>query len=156
MDPLCYGQRCNKKANKDVLRDKVELLKKSLSATTDETCGESSTLKYRKGTTVYKQVINKVRRRFLNSDEDCYDLNTFRHLSRDVVKNKTVSNRLRRQLFYTDDSSTDDVSVGIDRRGVKRSLKDTEQRTDVKYIKIDRQSTLADYVKSSGNYLLSL
>ena len=77
-------------------------------------------------------------------------------MSRDVVKNKTVSNRLRRQLFYTDDSSTDDVSVEIDSREVKRSLTDTEQRTDVKYIKIDRQSTSADHVKSSGNYLLSL
>ena len=96
MDPLCYGQQCNKKANKDVLRDKVELLKKSLSITTDDTCEESSTLKYRKRFALYKEVINKVRRRFLNSDKDCYDLNTFRYLSRDVVKNKTVSNRLRR------------------------------------------------------------
>ena len=67
-------------------------------------------------------------------------------MSRDVVKNKTVSNRLRRQLFYTDDSSTDDVSVEIDSREVKRSLTDTEQRTDVKYIKIDKQSTSADHV----------
>ena len=150
-------QRLSKYMRKgDEERDKVESLKRSLSTTADETCEESSTLKYRKKSAVYKEVINKVRRRFLNSDEDCYDLNTFRHLSRDVVKNKTVSNRLRRQLFYTDDSSTDDVSVEIDRRGVKRSLTDTEQRTDVKYIKIDRQSTSADHVKSSGNYLLSL
>ena len=115
-------------------------MKRSIKSSAENSCDDDydgcTSLKYRKRSAVYKVVQNSVRRRFLCSDE-CYGFNTLLHLSRAVVKNKTVTNRLKR-LFYTDESGTssDEVEQGSATRGAKRSLADEEQR-DVKRTKRD-------------------